>query len=288
MRNSYLAAAVKVAIAGVAACLAGCGSSASDQPGDAAQSQPAATEFAFDGATSDNRAAIQAHGERLSHVLGCRGCHTPTLEGANFGDFEPPFDGIYASNLTRILPDMSDEQLERLLRTGVHPTRGDLWVMPSETFQRLSAADMTALIAHLRTIKPSGKATPAPVLSDAAKGMIAAGVLKTAAKSVADYKASEPVDLGERHAFGRYVARNTCAECHGGDLTGIKDFTPDLTIASTYSAEQLTRLLTTGEGRPGSKLGLMAVVGKDHFSYLTPRERSAVIAYVKARADLPQ
>jgi len=101
-------------MAGVAALsLAGCGSSADDQATGAAQLQPAATELVFDGATSDNHAVIQAHGERLSHVLGCRGCHTPTLEGANFGVFEPPFDGIYASNLTRILPDMSDEQLER-------------------------------------------------------------------------------------------------------------------------------------------------------------------------------
>jgi len=166
--------------------------------------------------------------------------------------------------------------------------RGDMWVMPSETFQRLSAADMTALIAHLRTINPSGAATPAPVFNDAVKQMIATGKLKTAAQNVADYKASEPVDLGERHAFGRYVARNTCAECHGADLGGIEDFTPDLTIASAYSAAQLDRLLTTGEGLPGRKLGLMALVGKDHFSYLTPRERAAVIAYVKARADLPQ
>lgn len=36
----------------------------------------------FDGATIANRAAMLAHGERLSHVLGCRGCHGARLEKA--------------------------------------------------------------------------------------------------------------------------------------------------------------------------------------------------------------
>ena len=50
----------------------------------------------------------------------------------------------------------------------------------------------------------------------------------------------------------------------------------------------MTRLLTTGEGKTRKDLGLMTVVGKGHFSYLTQRERGAVIAYVKARATRPQ
>ena len=248
--------------------------------------------LAFDGATGD-RAAVLAHGERLSHVLGCRGCHTETLEGQWFNEDAPDLGKLYASNLTRVLPQFSDAQLTALLRTGVHPTRGDLWIMPSEVFQRLSDADMKALVAHLRTVKPSGAPTPPPTFSDKARAMIANGEMKPVASYVAEYRAKQPVDLGKRYALGRYIAGATCAECHGADLTGIADFepglsTPDLDIAGSYTDSELTTLLTTGKGKGKPDLGLMTLVGKGHFGYLTLHERAAVIAYIKARVDRPQ
>ncbi|MEO7505059.1 MAG: c-type cytochrome [Sphingomicrobium sp.] len=269
----------------ITASLSACHRTA-EQP--AAKAVPAA--LTFDGASGD-RAAVLAHGERLSHVLGCRGCHTETLEGQWFNDDTPDMGKLYASNLTRVLPTYSDAQLEALLRTGVHPTRGDLWVMPSEVFQRLSEADGKALIAHLRTVKPSGAPTPPPMLSAKAKAQVASGEMHRVAFYVAKYRAKTPADLGERHALGRYIAGATCAECHGADLTGVTDFspgvtTPDLDIAAMYSDAELARLLTTGVGKSKPDLGLMTLVGKGHFAYLTPHERSAVIAYVKARAAL--
>lgn len=242
----------------------------------------------FDGATGD-AAAVRAHGERLSHILGCRGCHGPALEGHWFNDDTPELGKLYASNLTRVIPTMSDAQLRHLLRDGVHPTRGDLWIMPSEMFQRLSEADMTALIAHLRTVPPSGAPTPPPALSAKAKAMVAKGELHPVAFYVAQFRTKTPLDLGPNHEFGRYLVSATCSECHGGDLTGVPDFgpgvnTPDLDIAGTYSNAELATLLSTGKGRTPRDLGLMGEVGKTHFGYLTPRERAAVIAYVEARA----
>ena len=269
-----------LAIAGLSAC-----GSRSDS------STPAAKPLTFDGATGD-RTAILAHGERLSHVLGCRGCHTETLEGQWFNDDTPELGKLYASNLTRIIPKMSDLQLSALLRTGVHPTRGDLWIMPSEIFQRLSDADMNALIAHLRTVKPSGAPTPPPTFTDKAKAMIAAGELKPVAAYLAEYRSKLPVDVGAQHALGRYIAGATCAECHGPDLKGLADFgpgisTPDLDIAGSYTDAELTALLTIGKGKGKPDLGLMTEVGKGHFSYLTTNERAAVIGYLKARVNRP-
>ncbi|MCY7340039.1 MAG: cytochrome c [Sphingomonas bacterium] len=249
--------------------------------------------LSFDGAESSDPTERIAHGERLSHILGCTGCHKPNLEGQWFNDDAPEMGKLYASNLTRVLPTMSDAQLETLLREGTHPTRGDLWIMPSEVFQRLSEADMAALIAHLRTVKPSGAPTPAPAMSAMAKAAVASGKFKPVSASVAEYRTTTPPDLGEGHAFGRYIAATTCAECHGGDLTGVPDFlpgvnTPDLDIAGAYSDAELVTLLTTGKGKTRADLGLMTLVGKGHFSHLTGRERSALIAYLKARADRPQ
>lgn len=273
----------------VVASLSACNDRPTGKPGagePVAQVTPAA--LSFDGASGD-AATVRAHGERLSHILGCRGCHLPTLEGQWFNEDTPEMGKIYASNLTRALPSMSDSQLETLLRDGTHPTRGDMWIMPSEVFQRLSDADMTALIAHLRTIKPSGDPTPPPRLSEMARKAVASGKLKPVAAYVAEYKAKTLPDLGPRHAWGRYLAGATCAECHGPDLTGVPDFTPgvstpDLDIAGAYSDAELARLISTGKGKTPRDLGLMSIVGKSHFSYLTPRERAAVVAYVKARA----
>ena len=265
------------------ASLSACHSSSRDVAGPA---KPAA--LTFDGATGD-AAAIRAHGERLSHILGCRGCHGPKLEGHWFNDDSPDLGKLYASNLTRVLPTMTDAQLEHLLRDGVHPTRGDLWIMPSEVFQRLSEPDIDALIAHLRTVRPSGSPTPPPALSAKAKAMIAGGELHPVAFYVAEFKAKTPTDLGPKYALGRYLVSTTCAECHGPDLTGLADFgpglsTPDLDIAGTYSDAELARLLSTGQGRTPRDLGLMKEVGEKHFGYLTAHERSAVIAYIKTRA----
>ena len=50
------------------------------------------------------------------------------------------------------------------------------------------------------------------------------------------------------------------------------------------AAPGIATLLTHGKGRTPRDLGLMKLVGKKHFACLTPRERSAIIAYVKARA----
>lgn len=245
---------------------------------------PEAIELTFDGANASTQDGVLAHGERLSHVLGCTGCHRENLQGGDFGDLEPPFKGLYASNLTQSIQGMDESVLEKILREGVHPDRGDMWVMPSGVIDRLSAPDMTALIAYLRSLKPEGERSPPPVLSPAAQGMIEQGVLKTASASVADYRANPLPDLGADLAYGRYLAGATCAECHGAALEGSPPFAPPLEIAANYSPEELRTLLTTGKGNSGRDLGLMGVVGASHFGYLTEGEREAIMEYVAAFA----
>src|SRR3954447_59764 len=148
----------------------------------ACQQQPKPTakraEIAFDGSQVSEAAALVAHGERISWTLGCRGCHREKLEGGTFYE-------RYASNLSRDLPKYSDAEIERVLRTGVPRDGRELWGMPSEIFQHLSASDMRALIADLRTPTPNGKPTQPPKPWEAdAKEMIAKGELKTAKNTV--------------------------------------------------------------------------------------------------------
>jgi mono/diheme cytochrome c family protein len=226
-------------------------------------------------------------------VLGCRGCHTDTLTGQNIFADDPQFGAVYAPNLTQFVPRHSDKQIEAILRTGVEPTRKDLWGMPSATFQNLSPNDMAALIAYLRSLKPSGEPSPPPQISALAKKQfIDTGQVKPEAQFVAEARLKPSLDLGPRYALGHYITSVTCAECHGSDLKGTKDVepglnSPNLIVVGGYSRADFERLMTTGVPFGGRKLRLMDQVAKHRFAKMTPHERDALYAYLKARADQP-
>jgi cytochrome c553 len=257
--------------------IAGCGSPAGEQP----QSDP--QPIAFDGALVGEASARIAHGKRLTDLLGCTGCHGANLQGERFYE-------LYASNLSREIPKYSDAQFERLMRAGEHPTGRDVWGMPSELFQHLSEPDMKALLAYLRTLKPAGGPNePRLPWEPLTAKMIAEGELKPAAAFVRESKGVGPVDVGPSHALGRYITRVTCAECHGPELKGLGKDTPDLITAGAYSREEFERLMTRGIPTGGRKLrDLMTLVARDRFSQMTPHERDALYAYLKARAERPQ
>ena len=100
-------------------------------------------EVTFDGAQVTDAAAKIAHGERLSWTLGCRGCHREKPEGDNWDNDPKGYGILWASNLTRAIPAMSDVRAARLADArACIPRRGDLWVMPSQLFQHLAPADM--------------------------------------------------------------------------------------------------------------------------------------------------
>ncbi len=258
--------------------------------GNPAADAPAASSF--DGAGATAAAELREHGKRLTYVLGCRGCHGPAMEGQKWDDDPKQYGVMWASNLTQSIPTMSDAQLEKLLRQGAHPSRDKMWVMPSELFQHLSAPDMAALIAHLRSLPATGAASPPPVPGPWALAEIAKGAYKPADVLVRENRDVLPVDAGQQFAQGRYITSLTCAECHGMQLEGNKSddgSIPDLIVASAYSAAEFDRFITTGE-TPGKRKihKLMVSVARSRFSHLTPHERRALYAYLYARAELPQ
>lgn len=252
----------------------------------------AAAAVTFDGAEVTDPVALRAHGERLSYVLGCRGCHGKDLQGQKWDDDPKQWGVMWSSNLTRAIPAMSDAQLEALLRQGVHPVRGDLWMMPSELFQHLSAPDMAALIAHLRSIPASGVASPPPAQGPLALREVAAGHYKPAQQMVAQYRTVLPADAGPKFAQGRYITSVTCAECHGMLLEGgttPEGTIPNLIVASGYSPAEFDLFITTGTVPGGRKINhLMVSVAQSRFSHLAPSERRELYGYLVARAALPQ
>jgi mono/diheme cytochrome c family protein len=253
----------------------------------ACKPQAKAAEITFDGALASDKAAVIAHGERLTWTLGCRGCHGKDLQGQNWDNDPKGYGILWASNLTRSIPPMSDAQLRDLLTKGIHPRRGDLWLMPSQLFQHLAPADIDALIARLRMVQPAGEATPDPQPGPRALREIKSGEAKPAATLVRELRDTLPFDAGPEHALGRYITEVTCAECHGPKLEGHPGDTPNLIAAGAYSRAEFETLMTKGIPSGGRKLKnpLMGEVARSRFTHFTPHERDALYAYLKARAE---
>lgn len=247
----------------------------------------------FDGALTTDKAAILRHGERLTWVLGCRGCHGKDLQGTFFTKDEPQYGPLYASNLTVEIPEYSDAQLDGIIRHGVHPERKTVWGMPSEIFQHLSDSDFSALVAYLRTLKPAGKKLPNPQFSAQDRKDIASGNYKPAVQLVRERASQLPLDLGPDHAVGRYITEVTCAECHGPKLDGNPNDPigniPNLIVVGGYTREQFETLATKGVPVGGRKLKpMMVYVALGRIAHMTPHERDELYAYLKARAEAPQ
>jgi cytochrome c553 len=238
--------------------------------------------------SATGRAALISHGARLGIVLGCTGCHDADLTGHIWSD-DPRQAILYSSNLSRALPRYSDAGLARAIRFGVRPDGSELWIMPSQIFTRLSAPDLAALIAWLRTRPPAGADHPRVAIGPLGRAMIERGEIETSAALARRSRNVSPPRLDGRHDWARYLTRSTCAECHGLDLAGRQiigenERAPDLAIAAGYSRAQFRHLLRTGMPVGGRTLPLMGPIARDRFAHLTDREVDAIYDYLVARA----
>ena len=264
--------------------LAGCDRNSGNEQ---AAVEPMPAQLSFEGADYATEAAKIAHGKRLAIVLDCTGCHGSDFQGENTED-DPAAEAVYAPNVTLLLAKYSDAGLDKLIRHGIPRDGREFWWMPVESYQFLSDADVSAIIAYLRTFKPAGKPLPAFQKSRNLQKEIAEGVIGNSKAQIIKYRDQPPPDLGPQYVWGRHLARITCAQCHNNALQGWKDFTPDLDIAGAYSKAELTHMLTTGEGKAKKKGFGMTEIVRDHLSHLTPGEREAIVDYVLARANRPQ
>jgi cytochrome c553 len=194
-------------------------------------------------ASSDS--AVLADGQRLASLWGCLvGCHGE--DGAGTLMFEQPLVGrIRAPNITTILPDYTDEELERLIRRGVKQDGRSVFVMPSGFLYHLDDAQLNSIIAHVRSL---------PKKKDRFKGGV---------------------------KFGPMGRATGCSECHGEDLRGEDGFTPSLeVVATSYTPADFRLLMRTGIALGGRQLDLMSEVARDNLRHLTPREVAGLYDYL--------
>lgn len=222
-------------------------------------------------------------GKRLAHVNGCIGCHGDDLAGHLFVD--KLFIGrLSGHNLTRFVPQYTDAQLASVIRGGVKFDGTGIIFMPSHAMVRLADADVAAIIAYLRTVERRPDAAKDTSLGLLARALVVIGMIPIEPDIV------DPAQLGPRErpmaadALGRYVARTTCAYCHGLDLHGEEQVaSPNLfAIVPAYSLADFRTLLSTGIAMGGRKLGLMTEMSQSALKYLNDDEVAAAYAYLSA------
>lgn len=255
-----------------------------------------ATQVSFDGADYSENGKMLEHGERIAQLLGCDACHLSDYSGADFGELIPLIEGLWATNISLTLPDFSDEELERLLSEGEHPTR-EIYLMPSKQSQFLGRRDMDALIAFLRTIEPVGQPTPLPPpdFEEAVTARLPDDYWRTmldgqprtyhnAAEEAMYFAANAPPDLGTGTAQGRLVVLTVCTSCHGAAMDGVGELAGDIQGALEYDDLQFKRLLREGVDRTGQTIELPW--GAGHASpALTDGEIEAAISYTRLLAE---
>ncbi|RZT93642.1 c-type cytochrome [Rivibacter subsaxonicus] len=205
-------------------------------------------------------------GAYLYRSRGCAECHGQNGEGRVFADNQKDLRlaGPHIGPHSALTAGYQVEDWVRVIRHGVKPAGHPVFVMPSEDYNRLSRADLGALVAHLQRL-PATQGGPAVLeLPLPARVMYGFGALKDAAEKI-DHTLppSEPIadDGSARH--GEYVAQ-MCLGCHGPGLVGgrIPGAPPDWPPAADLrrggpmklyaSTEQFTSMMRTGKRPDGS------------------------------------
>lgn len=235
---------------------------------------------------ADSETANIDEGRRVAFTMGCYdGCHGDGLGGNVFFD-EFLIGTFVAPDLTRSFNDLSDAELDSVIRHGIRRNGKSTFIMPSSALHHLSDDDLNNITAFIRS-QPLGNG-PA---SEASPGLLARLFLlirefKPRAQEVIDdapWMSGTPTRTSPE--AGRYLALTACAECHGLDLQGDGEFSPSLVAVVAYSLEDFATLMKTGVPIGDRELDLMKEVATGRFVHFTDGEIEALHGYLRTLAE---
>ena len=254
---------------------------------------------AYDVAIPNEAAAVE-RGKYLFSTRGCVDCHGADGAGRAFID-----DGsmrVKGANISpgpgSVVAKYTPADWERTLRHGVKPDGRPVMIMPSEDYNRLTDADLGALVAYMRQLPPAAGGAAELVLPLPLRVLYGLGQVPDAA-SIIDHqrKPSLPVAEGVTVEHGAYVSA-MCIGCHGEGLSGGKipggppDWppAPNLTpgegsIMPRYpDAQALTAMLRQGKRPDGTAIAVMPF---DSFKNITDTDVAALHLYLKSLPPRP-
>ena len=200
-------------------------------------------------------------GERLARLYGCfEGCHGRDMEG---GDLFALPDGtqLRSPNLTRLVRERTPIELEAGIRQAVRPDGKSVLAMPSASFATMSDEDLGRILAFIASYPFQETEPPGHRIMPMARLFLLLGHFEPeAATRVPGRKPADPAALDAPGPFGRYLALNACAECHGLGLEGREGFSPSLVAARAYSEQDFTALMRDGLALGGREVGLMSEI----------------------------
>jgi len=162
-------------------------------------------------------------GKYLFATRGCTDCHGANGAGRVFVDNGKDLR-IKGPNITTgaggVVAAYQPADWVRTIRHGVSPAGRALMIMPSEDYNRLTDADLGALVAYVKTLTPATGTGAEVVLPLPARVLYGFGAIQDAAAKI-DHALppAAPVAEGVTAQHGAYVA-NMCLGCHNPHLTG--------------------------------------------------------------------
>jgi mono/diheme cytochrome c family protein len=240
-----------------------------------------------------------ARGKYLFESRGCAECHGANGAGRVFID-----DGslrVKSPNITPapggVVAGYKEADWVRTIRHGVKPDARPILIMPCEDYNRLTDADLAALVAYTRQLPPA-EGTPAEFkLPLPVKALYAAGVVKDAPEKI-DHTLPPALAVAEGVTVehGAYVA-NMCIGCHGATLTGGKipggppdwPAAADLTATSATmqrydSADKFKLMLRSGKAPDGRVVQVMPFPS---LKELSDTDVEALYLFLKSRRGSP-
>jgi mono/diheme cytochrome c family protein len=174
-------------------------------------------------------------GKKLAKLM-CAGCHenptTHRFTGHEMTDFPSAFGKVFSANITRDpkrgIGSWSDAELAYLLRTGI---RRDGQYLPPWMIKvpHLSDADLSALIAYLRSDDPAVAPAEVPPAGQTRPSLLSKVLTHTVMKPL-PYP-SQPIVAPartDRVAYGRYLTVGLdCFGCHSGDFKKVDPMQPE-------------------------------------------------------------
>ena len=256
-------------------------------------------------------------GEYLFHAAGCAGCHTdPATKGpllAGGRALKTPFGVFYSPNITphptNGIGGWSDADFVKAVKGGVGKGGTHLFpAFPFPSYAGMTDDDAKAIKAYIFSVPAVAKANRPHDVSAPFGWRIAAWgwqflFFNGPAAPPAPAGASDEVKRGHYLA----TALGHCGECHTPrNALGVLDLsrhlagnpgengerTPNITSHESgvgkMSADDLEAMLESGMKPDGDVLaGEMAEVVNETTGKLTPADRKALVAYLRATAPLP-